>query len=192
MVDFYSKLSAALRYCGKDGEKHCKSIYERCSDFSSLASMDSSVISRISSDKCAVMINIISAIASRIGTEAFKFGRAHTEEEIERFLSSYYLNIVNETLLILPLDDRNRVICAEKVVEGTINFSSVLPRKFLEIMLRYGSSKAIIAHNHPGGKAKPSAEDVETTAVIRELFSTTGRELVCHYVVAGNDVSKVV
>lgn len=191
MNDFYSKLFKTLSYCGKDSEEVARLLFEKCSDFPSLSVMDSSVISDISSDKYAVFIKLVSAIASRIGTEKFKFGCEHTEEEIEDFLSAYFLNAANETLLIMPLDKSGRVICARKVVEGTVNFSSVLPRKLIEIMIKHGSDKAIIAHNHPGGKASPSEEDIETTHVVQELFLSMGRELVCHYVVAGNDVVKV-
>ena len=191
MADFHSKLLNVLSYCGNDSDEVASLICDRCSDFATLASFDASVISNLSSEKYAVMIKIVSAIASRIGTEKFKFGRNHTEEEIKGFLSAYYLNIANETLLMLPLDSSGRVICAEKIVEGTVNYSSVLPRKLIEVLLKYNSTKAIIAHNHPGGKAQPSAEDIETTRVVSELFSTTGKELVCHYVVAGNDVVKV-
>lgn len=191
MADFNSKLQGVLRYCGKDSQEVAAKICERFPDFLALSSLDSSVISGLSSEKHASMIMIISAIASRIGTEKFKFGRAHTDEEIESFLSAYFLNKANETLLIMPLDKAGRIICAEKVVEGTVNFSSVLPRKLLEVMLKYNSAKAIIAHNHPAGKAVPSEEDVETTRVVFELFRTTGRELVCHYVVAGCDAAKV-
>ncbi len=191
MNDFYSKLLKILSYCGKDSEEVAKLLSERCSDFSSLAVMDSSLISTLTSDKHATFIKLISAVASRIGTENFKFGREHTEEEIKAFLCAYYLNAANETLLIIPFDKSGRVICAEKVVEGTVNFSSVLPRKLLEIMLKHNSDRAIIAHNHPGGKAEPSFEDVETTRVIKELFMSTGRELVCHYVVAGDEAARV-
>lgn len=191
MNDFYSKLSKILSYCGKDSEAVTKLLTEQCADFSSLAVMDSSIISSLSSDKYAAFIKLISSIASRIGTESFKFGREHTEEEIKAFLCAYYLNVANETLLILPIDKSGRVICAEKVVEGTVNFSSVLPRKLLEIMLKHSSDRAIIAHNHPSGKAEPSEEDIETTRVIKELFASTSRELICHYVVAGADAFKL-
>ena len=192
MNDFYSKLSKILSYCGKDSETVAKLLYEQCADFSSLAVMDASIISSLASDKYAAFIKLISAVASRIGTENFKFGREHTEEEIKAFLCAYYLNAANETLLILPLDKSGRVISAEKVVEGTVNFSSVLPRMLLEIMLKHNSDRAIIAHNHPGGNAEPSEEDIETTRVVKELFVSTGRELISHYVVAGADAVKVI
>ena len=191
MVDFRSRLLEALRFCGSDAEEVTERICEKYLDFAMLASADTDVLRSLSSDKYAAMIKVMTAIASRKGTEGFKFGSIHTEEEIESFLSAYYLDYANETLLLLPIDDKNRILAAEKLTEGTVNFSSVLPRKLLEIMLKYNSSKAIIAHNHPGGKAVPSREDVETTRALSSMFQTIGKELVCHYVVAGNDAVKV-
>lgn len=191
MVDFRSKLLKTLRFCGSDAEAVTDRICEKCLDFTTLASVDADVLRSLSSDKYAAMIKVMTAIASRKVTEKFKFGVVHTDEEIEGFLSAYYLDFANETLLLLPIDDKGRVLAAEKMVEGTVNFSSVLPRKLLEIMLKYNSSKAIIAHNHPGGKATPSREDVETTRALSAMFLTIGKELVCHYVVAGSEAVKV-
>ena len=69
---------------------------------------------------------------------------------------------------------------------------SIPIRKVVEEALAYNAGGIVIAHNHPGGKAEPSEDDIETTRVIKELFASTSRELICHYVVAGTDAVKVI
>ena len=191
MSDFYSRLFDVLSYCDKKCEDAARLISQNCSDFSSLAQTDASVISALSGEKYSAMIRVLSGIAARRITDKFKFGRAHSEEELFEFLSGYYLDVVNETVLLLPLDKRNRVISAEVIVEGTVNFSGVLTRKILEIMIKYNSESAILVHNHPAGKAVASSEDIETTRIVAELLRSADKHLVCHYIVSGNEIAKI-
>lgn len=191
MSDFYSRLSAVLKYCDKSFEDEARSIAESYASFSSLAKADRSVLDAVCSDKASSMIRLLSAIASRRVTDRFKFGKTHTEDELFEFLKGYYYDIVNETVLILPFDQQNRILAAEVVVEGTVNFSGIITRKLLEIMQKYKANAAILVHNHPGGKAEPSSEDIETTRIVSELFASVNKTLLCHYIVAGEDVCKV-
>ena len=191
MSDFVSVLSDVLKYCDRDGESAAAVICEKFRTFSELAAADMTVIEELSNKKYAVMIRLIAAIASRRITDKFKFGRRHSEEEIEDFLRGYFLDSVNETVIILPLDNKGNVISAEVVVEGTVNFTQVLARRLLEIMMKYRSDSAIIAHNHPGGKASASIEDLETTHTVLRLLNSVGKTLVCHYIIAEDKIQKI-
>ena len=191
MSDFYSKLAPILKYCNKDCEDVAKRISESYASFSALSKADALVLQQLFGAKYSEMIRLLAAVQSRRVTDRFKFGKAHTEEELFEFLVGYYYDVVNETVLILPLDSQKRILAAEIVVEGTVNFSGIITRKLLEIMQRYKASSAILVHNHPGGKAESSAEDVETTRIVSELFNSANKKLLCHYIVAGEDISKV-
>ena len=191
MTDFYSRLLGVLSYCDKNCEDKVKLLSETYSDFSSIAKTDASVTDAVCGEKISAMIRVISAIAGRITTDKFKFGRTHTEKELFEFLIGYYFDIVNETVLLLPIDKQNRIISAELIVEGTVNFSGVLTRKLLEIMIRTGAKSAILVHNHPGGNAVASAEDIETTRIVSQLLKASDMNLVCHYIVAGNEITRL-
>ncbi len=191
MTDFYERLSSVLEYCSKDFEKEAASMAEVYASFSALAKADTALLDGICDKKSSSMIKLLAALASRKITDRFKFGKTHAEEELFEFLSGYYYDIVNETILILPIDRQNRILAAEVVMEGTVNFSRIITRKLLEIMQKHKASGAILVHNHPGGKAEPSEEDVETTRIVSELFSSANKRLVCHYIVAGTDIYRL-
>ena len=89
------------------------------------------------------------------------------------------------------LDDKGRVKSFEFVCEGTVNATSILPRKLLEVMIKRNARDAILAHNHPYGVATPSAEDVDTTVRIASLLKSADRRLIAHYIVAGNECCKI-
>lgn len=191
MSDFYSRLNSVLKYCNKDSEQEAAAISVGHASFSSLAKTDMSVLEGICSNKSSSMIKLLAAVASRKITDRFKFGKTHTEEELFEFLRGYYYDIVNETVLILPFDSQKRILAAEVVVEGTVNFSGIITRKLLEILQKHKAKGGILVHNHPGGKADPSSEDLETTRIVSELFASANKELLCHYIVAGEDICRV-
>ena len=188
MFDFRSALSEVLKYCGKDHEEIAEAIAERCNSFSELAELDINVLSPICGEKYAVMLRLLAAIESRRITDSFKFGRKYSEDEVRAFLRGYFFDSVNETVVALPIDSRGCVTACDVLIEGTVNFSGLIPRKLLEIMMKRNCDKVILAHNHPNGKASASVEDMETTFVIKRLLESVNKTLVCHYIVAGDEI----
>ena len=65
--------------------------------------------------------------------------------------------------------------------------ASVSPRKIVETALSVNAASVILAHNHPGGFAFPSDDDVLTTKRIALALDTVGIVLADHIVVAEGD-----
>ncbi len=139
----------------------------------------------------AVYIKLCSALTSRRACDSFKFGRRHSEDGICEYLKYLFLGLSDETVYLLSLDTEGRVLACDKVGDGTVNVSNVLPRKVIDAARKRGARSVIIAHNHPGGYAKASDDDVAATALLGGLLISSGIELSAHYVVAGNDCAKV-
>lgn len=139
----------------------------------------------------AVYIKLCSALASRRGLDSFKFGRRHSEEEICEYLKYLFLGLSDEAVYLLSLDGEGKVLACDKVGDGTVNVSNILPRKVIDAARKRGARRVIIAHNHPGGYAKASDDDVSATALLEGLLISSGLMLSAHYVVAGNKCAKV-
>ena len=139
----------------------------------------------------AVYIKLCAAVISRRGCDAFKLGRRHTEEEICEYLTYLFFGLSDETVYLLSLDGEGRVTASDKVGDGTVNVSNILPRKVLDLARKRGARSVIIAHNHPGGYAKPSDDDTSATAFLSSLLISSGVGLEAHYVVAGNECARV-
>jgi DNA repair protein RadC len=60
-------------------------------------------------------------------------------------------------------------------------------RRIVEIAVRYTTTDVIVAHNHPGGVAVPSEEDICVTGKVAKALSTVGIRLCDHLIIAGND-----
>ena len=67
--------------------------------------------------------------------------------------------------------------------EGTLSTSLVHPREVFGPALRGGAAAVIVAHNHPSGDPRPSAEDVSVTRRLQETGRLVGIPLLDHVVI---------
>jgi DNA repair protein RadC len=187
------RIAKILSFEVKEPEIAAKEISDRYNDIYSLAIADVDELSRLEhvGQRGARLLRLVMSLRSRAGADSFKFGRKHTDEEIVALFKSLFFSLSNETVYLLLLDDKGRVKSCEFVCEGTVNASSILPRKLLELMIKKNCRDAILAHNHPYGYARPSAEDVDTTARIAALLNSADRRLLKHYVIAGDEYCTV-
>ena len=107
-------------------------------------------------------------------------------EQLFGYLKATIGNKKNEVMRVLYLDSQNRKIQAENLSEGTVAEAVAFPRKIVEGALKYRAVSVIIAHNHPGGLAEPSANDDKITEQIKNALETVGISLQDHMIIAGD------
>ena len=187
------RIAKILSFEVKEPEIAAREIQQRYPDVYSLSVADTDELSQLPhvGEKGAHLLRLVMSLRSRTGVDSFKLGRKHTEDEIVDFLKSLFFSLTNETVYLLPVDDKGRICSCEFVCEGTVNASSIMPRKLLEVMIKKNSRAAILAHNHPGGMARPSTEDVDTTVRVDALFKSADHRLINHYIIAGNEYCKI-
>ena len=110
-----------------------------------------------------------------------------TIEKCGEYLTPMFTGRRNETVFLLCLDAKCKVICCREVGEGGVNSASVPIRRIVEIALGVNASSVVLAHNHPSGLALPSADDVHTTKRLAQALQAVGIVLADHLVVADED-----
>ena len=93
----------------------------------------------------------------------------------------------NETVFLLCLDAKCKVLCCREVGEGSVNSANIPIRRIVEIALSVNATTVVLAHNHPSGLALPSDEDIHTTMRIAAALDTVEIQLADHIVVADDD-----
>ena len=93
----------------------------------------------------------------------------------------------NETVFLLCLDAKCKLLCCREVSEGTVNAAGVSVRKIVEIALAINASTVILTHNHPSGLAMPSGEDLETTYRVAAALKAVDVILADHIIVSDDD-----
>ena len=111
----------------------------------------------------------------------------NTLEECGRYLMPFFYGRRNETVYLLCLDAKCKVLSCKEVGEGSVNSASVPIRRIVETALGSNATSAILAHNHPSGIAVPSAEDQLTTKQLAVALAAVDITLVDHMVIADEE-----
>ncbi|MEM6491318.1 MAG: DNA repair protein RadC [Pseudomonadota bacterium] len=96
-----------------------------------------------------------------------------------------------EQFRVLFLDRKNRLLGDEVVAEGTVDRTAVFPREIVRRALELGASALILAHNHPSGDPKPSAEDAAMTEKIVAACRAVDIAVHDHVVIARGGASSL-
>ena len=108
------------------------------------------------------------------------------------YLKPCFFGRTNETVFLLCLDARCKVLGCRKVGEGSVNSANVPIRRIVEMALGANATSVVLAHNHPSGLAVPSDEDVATTQRVAAALRAVDVILVDHIVVANDDYVSMV
>ena len=113
-------------------------------------------------------------------------------EKCGEFLIPFFHGRRNETVYLLCMDAKCKLLCCREVSEGSVNSAAVSPRKVVEIALSVNAATVVLAHNHPSGIAVPSAEDVQTTYRMANALDGVQIILADHIIVAEGDFTSMV
>ena len=139
-------------------------------------------------DNVATLFQLITAVA-----RYYQVSRAMREviltsiDACGKYLVPFFHSRQNETVFLLCLDAKCKVLCCEKVGEGSVNSAGIPIRKIVEMALKANATSVILAHNHPSGLAIPSGEDIQTTRRVALALDAVEIGLVDHIIVADND-----
>ncbi len=111
----------------------------------------------------------------------------HSTDRCGEYLIRYFHGRRNETVFLLCLDAKCKVLCCKEVGEGSVNSANIPIRRIVEMALGANATSVVLAHNHPSGIALPSDEDVYTTRRVAMALDTVEIQLADHIVVADDD-----
>lgn len=115
-----------------------------------------------------------------------------TIDQCGNYLIPYFYGRENETVFLLCLDAKCKVLGCKLVGEGSVNSANIPIRRVVEIALNTNATTVVLAHNHPSGLALPSADDVQTTLRLAKALDAVEIALADHIVVADNDFVSLV
>lgn len=110
-----------------------------------------------------------------------------TIKKCGEYLLPFFFGRRNETVFLLCLDAKCKVLCCKEIGEGSVNSAGVPIRRIVETALGVNATSVVLAHNHPSGLALPSADDVQTTRRVAMALDAVEISLVDHIVVADDD-----
>ena len=113
-------------------------------------------------------------------------------EKYGSYMADLFYGCRNETVYLLCLDAKCKVLSCRKLGEGDANSANVPIRRAVEMALSVNATTVILAHNHPSGIAIPSREDVDTTERLATALGAMDIVLADHVVIAEDEFVSMV
>ncbi len=146
-------------------------------------------LSRVSPAETAARLVLVKDIARRLLVAPLRQRPVLSGwDAVASYLRGVLAGRSREQLLGLFLDRRNRLVRDEVLGEGTLDHVPVYPREIMRRALELDAGAVVLAHNHPGGLATPSASDVESTRQVVEAGRLLRIAVHDHFLVADQQV----
>lgn len=113
--------------------------------------------------------------------------RASSTSAAIAYAKSLFVGERRELCFLMCFDSRLQLAACPKVSEGSVNAADVSARRIVELATLHKAGSVILTHNHPGGNAIPSAEDMGTTKNIMRVLEPIGISLNDHIIVGARD-----
>ena len=140
------------------------------------------------STNTAALIKLIMPVARRYLTDKSANVDKYTNiDDICRYLMSRYVGFNKEVFSVTSFSGSGRMLGFDILSTGSISEVNISTREVIETVLKRQAVCAIIAHNHPGGVAVPSKDDVAVTENIKNALNHISVRLLDHIVIAGDD-----
>ena len=138
-------------------------------------------------EQSALLFALVGELSRRYLTEKMtdtKGGRQmlDTPDRLAAFLAPRFVGATKEMALALLLDNSMLPLDCFPVGEGTVSGVTLSARVIAERAYTKHAAAVVLAHNHPGGVAVPSSDDVNATQRIKEALELLGIPLIEHFV----------
>ena len=135
-------------------------------------------------------LHFIQAVARRYLRQRLK-GKQYISSS--RAVADYLIHLLRslqrEAFVAVFLDASHAIIDSEILSEGTVTVNTIYPREVVLAALRQNAAALVIAHNHPSGSLKPSAQDEQLTRTLHLVCAFMHLNLLDHLIIgAGEEV----
>ncbi len=135
------------------------------------------------SENTATLLKLVGDIGAAIDRKAAYETVINTVDDAVTICHGLLFREAAESIALICLDSRNRVLRIRFRSEGFSDKVEALPKWVVDTAISSNAAAILLAHNHPSGKTEPSLSDKETTALFHQLLSSIGIELYDHIIV---------
>jgi DNA repair protein RadC len=141
----------------------------------------------------AVQIKAALELSRRVNVEPLQRGQPlRSSGDVYRHYQGRLSSLHRETVYVVLLDARNRILGEAKVSEGSLSAAVVHPRDVFRPVIEESAAALILVHNHPSGDPTPSAEDVTITQRLRAAGELMGVKVLDHVIIGAGCYTSLV
>ncbi len=138
-------------------------------------------------ENTAAFLKLVPAAARLYCAQENEGAFLNSAETAGQVLKPHFLGLREEMVYAAFADAKGKCLAVERIHRGSINAAEVNVRALVARAMQTGAAGVLLAHNHPGGMALPSQEDVQTTLRLKAALETVEIQLMDHLVFADGD-----
>lgn len=136
-------------------------------------------------EHAAALLELLPVVAKRYYMDSAAHIRLRTPREAVQYTINMLFGKTNEMVWLLCLDMQHNLAGKELISQGTLDRSAMYIRNVAAAAMRYNAARVILAHNHPTGSPRPSAEDVSATLEVIRALAPLEVAVSDHIIVSG-------
>jgi DNA repair protein RadC len=122
-------------------------------------------------------------LGQRLARETLSKQKLDSPELVNELVGPEMRRLRTESLRVILLDTRYRLLHIEEVSLGSLNESIAHPREIFRPALTYSAYAVIVVHNHPSGDSSPSQTDHSLTRRLAEAAELLQIKLLDHIII---------
>jgi DNA repair protein RadC len=122
-------------------------------------------------------------LGARLATEEVLSEPLDSPESIFRLLGAEMRLLDRESLRVVLLDTRYKLITVAEISRGTLNESVAHPRELFKPAITHSAYAFVVVHNHPSGDPAPSESDLRLTRRLVEGARLLQIQILDHVIV---------
>ncbi|MBP6783702.1 MAG: DNA repair protein RadC [Verrucomicrobiales bacterium] len=131
----------------------------------------------------AAQLSAVFEFGRRLAHEPFSDRSITSPEDVFALVGPEMQMLAQESVRVILLNHRKRLIHLGEVFRGTGNESFANPSEILRKAISHGANSIVLVHNHPSGDPSPSNADHEVTRRLKTACLAIGVEFTDHIIV---------
>jgi DNA repair protein RadC len=170
---------------GRNVVEVARELLDKYKSFAALSRCTPRELEEIKGIGPAKAVELVAAfnLGKRFAEERLSQQKLDSPELIYELLGGEMRMLRTESLRVILLDTRYRLIRVETVSMGSMNESIAHPREIFRPALTYSAYAVIVVHNHPSGDASPSQADHSLTRRLAEAADLMQIKLLDHIII---------
>lgn len=119
----------------------------------------------------------------RLAKEPYHDQPIECPEDVFALMGSEMQRLTQESVRVVMLNHRKRLLQTDEVFRGTGSESFANPSEILRRAISHSAHAIVLVHNHPSGDPSPSKADFETTRRLKGACEAVGIELADHLII---------
>lgn len=130
----------------------------------------------------AVQLKAAFELGARLARATVESQPVASPQDVERLLGAEMRLLGQESLRVILLNTRLRLIAVKELSRGSTNETVSHPRDVMEAAVLHRAYGFILAHNHPSGDPAPSSADHEFTIRLRDAARIMKVQFIDHVI----------